>query len=76
MADLARISELNTRLEETNAFLRDLEALDKPQPNPDEEICGETYDHDIPSRDYEDSPEGPWTCRRCGAEIWPESEED
>jgi hypothetical protein len=39
-----------------------------------QEVCGEAYDHDIPARDYEDFPEGPWTCRRseCGAEIWPE----
>lgn len=38
------------------------------------EVCGETYDHDIDPRDYEDAPEGPWTCRRpeCGAEIWEE----
>jgi hypothetical protein len=69
LSRLGRVARLQEELAATNAFLADLEALGKPQPNPAEEICGETYDHDI---DYEDSPEGPWTCRRCDAEIWPE----
>ncbi|MFG3127365.1 hypothetical protein ACGFZU_06645 [Streptomyces tendae] len=39
------------------------------QPTDDEEICGETYDHDE-EIDY-DGPEGvQWSCRRCGAEGW------
>ena len=38
------------------------------------EICGDTYDHDIDPRAYEDTPEGPWECCRCYAEIWPEEE--
>lgn len=39
-----------------------------------QEVCGDTYDHDIDPRDYEELPEGPWTCRRpeCGAELWPD----
>jgi hypothetical protein len=39
-----------------------------------EEICGDTYEHDIPARDFEDAPEGPWVCRRCDAELWPEGD--
>lgn len=34
----------------------------------DEELCGETYDHDFPPQ-VEGEPPQPWICRRCGAEI-------
>jgi hypothetical protein len=40
-----------------------------------EEICGETYDHDEVI-DYEGPDGRQWSCRRCGAEGWEEPEED
>lgn len=54
--------------------MTDLAAHDTPESERDTEICGDTYDHDIDPRAYEDSPEGPWECRRCYAEIWPEED--
>jgi hypothetical protein len=44
--------------------------VSRPEPESNEEVCGETYDHDIPAEEYEERPEGPWSCRRCGAEFW------
>lgn len=40
-----------------------------------EEVCGETYDHDE-EIDY-DGPDGrQWSCRRCGAEGWESRDPD
>ena len=35
----------------------------------DEDVCGETYDHDTETT-YEDEESRYWICRRCGAEGW------
>lgn len=37
----------------------------------DEEVCGESFDHDI---EYvcDDGDGEQWVCRRCGAEGWNE----
>ena len=37
--------------------------------NEDDEICGETYDHDVVEV-YEDEEGYQWECRRCGVEGW------
>lgn len=39
----------------------------------DNEVCGETYDHDL-EYTYEDEDGYQWMCRRCGAEGWEEYE--
>ncbi len=45
-----------------------------PNPPDDDEICGETFDHDEVIT-Y-DGPDGlQWECRRCGAEVFEEKEE-
>ncbi|MDK0525023.1 hypothetical protein [Streptomyces sp. ML-6] len=45
------------------------------KPTEDEEVCGETYDHDEET-EY-DGPDGiQWSCRRCGAEGWEPRETD
>lgn len=45
-----------------------------PDPNEDDEVCGETYDHD--TRTTYDGPDGiQWECLRCGAEGWEEPDE-
>ena len=43
-------------------------------PDEDEEICGETYDHEMITYD---GPDGTgWECRRCGAEGWEPKDDD
>lgn len=40
-----------------------------------EEVCGEAFDHDL--RILHDSDDGRvYECRRCGAEIWEDFEDD
>jgi hypothetical protein len=40
----------------------------------DEEICGDTYDHDTFDT-YRGEDGVQWECRRCGAEGWEPAEE-
>lgn len=43
------------------------------EPDENEEVCGETFDHDTVTT-Y-DGPDGvQWECRRCGAEGWEDQE--
>lgn len=47
---------------------------DESDADDEEEVCGETYDHDAVT-DY-DGPDGQqWSCRRCGAEGWSPAEQ-
>lgn len=41
----------------------------------EEEVCGETYDHDEQIT-YEDAEGIQWICNRCGAEGWEELTDD
>lgn len=41
----------------------------------DEEVCGETYDHDE-NITYEGADGVGWECRRCGAEGWEPREDE
>ena len=41
----------------------------------EEDVCGETFDHD--EETTYDGPDGrQWLCRRCGAEGWEDVEDD
>lgn len=44
-------------------------------PMDDEEVCGETYDHDLMLVDERDG-EAAYECRVCGAEVTDESDTD
>jgi hypothetical protein len=44
-------------------------------PMDDEEVCGETYDHDLMLVDERDG-EATYECRVCGAEVLDEPEDD
>jgi hypothetical protein len=44
-------------------------------PSDDEEICGESYDHDLSLISERDGCRT-YECRRCGAEIWEDDEAD
>lgn len=44
-----------------------------PNPTDDDEICGETFDHDEVIT-YDDPDRLQWECRRCGAEVFEEKE--
>lgn len=37
--------------------------------NKDDEVCGETFDHDEEVT-YDEADGRQWMCRRCGAEGW------
>lgn len=43
------------------------------EPDPDEDVCGESYDHDTVVT-YEGEDGVQWECKRCGAEGWKEPE--
>lgn len=50
-------------------------APDSGEDETDEDVCGETYDHDTET--VYDGPDGyQWTCRRCGAEGWEDADDD
>jgi hypothetical protein len=42
--------------------------MDQERPTTEEEVCGETYDHDWRAGDLE--------CRRCGADLSHWNEDD
>lgn len=39
----------------------------------DDEVCGETFDHDEEVT-YDEADGRQWMCRRCGAEGWEDPE--
>lgn len=41
----------------------------------DEEVCGETYDHDFPEPEFIDGL-AVLVCRNCGGEIFEEESQD